>query len=298
MGCRLSAVALHRLPHRDAVGARGNGYLVKSNALIEHWDGVRWRVARLPHLPASYLYGISTAGPHSAWAVGATFGSTRATFASGTRPLLLHWNGRSWREQALPWARPGVVLDQVMATGPSSVWAVSNGQENSTGPVVLEHWNGSRWQAAPSPFGATDPFSGFSATAWNDAWAVGSYAGRGNEVTKFSRPLAAHWNGHSWQMTNVPNPPGSDNSFALVSVAATGPDDVLALGESQQIHDVEPAVSASPDGSAWAVGQCREDDFLVRLTPAGWATASHPRDVHWRAGFGRHGRPPSCSSQG
>lgn len=312
-----------------AVGARGNGSLVTSHALIEHWDGVRWRVARLPHLAASYLYGVTTTGPRSAWAVGATYGTTRATFASKSRPLLLHWDGRSWRKQALPWARPGVVLDKVVANGPIDVWAVSSGQEDSIKrPVAIEHWDGVRWRAAPSPFGATDPFLSFSATAWNDAWAVGSYSQRGNSVAKFSRPLAAHWDGRSWGMTDVPNPAGKDNSFALDSVVAVRPDNVLALGESQSleldgenevsgsgpigyflhwngqswtvmpgrtpsIFDGEPAVAAGRDGSAWAVGRCRADGFLVRLAAMGWATVEHPQDEHWAGPF-QPDRPPTC----
>ena len=245
-----------------AVGARGDGYLIKSSALIEHWDGARWQAVPLPRLPASYLYGVATAGPRSAWAVGATYGATRATFASRSRPLLLHWDGRSWRKQVLPWARPGVVLDKVVATGPTSVWAVSSGQEdNLPRPVAIEHWNGFRWRAAPSPFGASDPFVGFSATAWNDAWAVGSYSPSGNEVAKFSRPLAAHWNGHSWRMTAIPNPSGSDNSFALVSVVGKRPDDVLAFGESQHL-ELQSSNGASASGPTgyflqWNGQSCR-----------------------------------------
>jgi hypothetical protein len=201
--------------------------------------------------------------------------------------------------------------------------------------MALRHWNGHRWQVAPPPFGGTDPFSGFSATAWNDAWAVGSYGQGGNKVTKVSHPLAAHWNGHRWQMTPLPNPPGNGNSFTLISVTAARPDYVLALGESQHlgfqgyngasgsapvmyfvrwdgqswrvmpgsgpgIYEGFPGISAGRDGSAWAVGWCREDDFVVHLTADGWATAPHPRDSWWTNPIigGRHLRPPSCSPQG
>jgi len=331
----LWAVAADRADDAWAVGARGNGNLTRSMALVEHWDGAHWRVASLPRLPASYLFGISTAGPRSAWAVGGTFARNRAGrfVSSMSRPLLLHWDGRSWHEQSLPWASPGLVLDTVVATGPSSVWAIASGQQDSGRPVVMEYWNGVSWRAAPSPFGAKDPFGGFSATAWDDAWAVGAYGQGGNEVTKFSHALAAHWNGHRWQMTPLPNPQSNDNSFALMSVTAARPDYVIALGEMQSltmqgnngvsatgpvsyflrwngqnwqvmpgttppIYEGFPAVSAGRDGSAWMVGNCQQDDFLVRLTADGWVTAPHPIDAHWAPGRGTPHGLPSCSPQG
>lgn len=147
-----------------AVGARGSGTLVRSHALIAHWNGARWRVVELPRLPSSFLFGVSAAGPRSVWAVGATYRANRAgTFVSRwTRPLLLHWDGASWRKQSLPWGRRALTLDKVVATGPSAVWVVSTGMQDPAGSAsFIEHWNGKRWQDAPLPFGRTDPLNGF-----------------------------------------------------------------------------------------------------------------------------------------
>src|SRR5439155_17640718 len=76
-----------------AVGSRDRGLLLQSRALIEHWNGARWSVARLPRLGAAMLYSVSAAGPQSVWAVGATFhGNHAGDFVPhATRPLLLHW---------------------------------------------------------------------------------------------------------------------------------------------------------------------------------------------------------------
>jgi len=335
----LWAVAARTPDEAWAVGARGPGYLAASHALIERWDGSRWSVVQLPRLPTSFLFGVSAAGAHNAWAVGGTFGANHAGrfVSSKTRPLLLRWDGRAWRRQSVPWARRGVVLDKVVSTGPSDVWVISSGQQDSSpsGPVVVEHWNGSRWQAVPAPFGQSDPFAGFTATAWNDAWAVGSYGQGGNRVAKFSHSLAAHWNGRSWRLTHVPMPAGGSNSAALVDVAAARPDDVWALGQSQRlelqgnnglsgtgpatfflhwsgqrwqiapgatppIYDGRPAIVAARDGSAWTVGYCRTDDYVARWDGRAWVTTPHPADVHWRAGPParlRHGPPPTCSVQ-
>jgi hypothetical protein len=319
-----------------AVGARGAGYLVASHALIEHWNGARWSAVQLPRLRASFLYGVSAAGPRSVWAVGARYRANAAGrfLPSGTRPLLLHWDGTSWREWPLRWGSRPITLDKVVADGPSSVWAVSTGQEDPAGgSSVIEHWNGRRWQEVPAPFGASDPISGFGATAWNDAWAVGSYGQGGNTVSKFSYPLAAHWDGHGWRLIQVPNRSG-ENSAALTDVAAARPDDVWALGESQRLHllghdglsatgpvallehwngrrwqvapgaappifDGRPVVAATADGSAWALGACRYDNFIVRWTGRAWVFARHPNDRHRRAGTPpsvRRHPIPSCSS--
>ena len=222
-----------------------------------------------------------------------------------------------------------------MATGPSSVWVVSTGQENSaTGlPSLIAHWNGTRWQNAPLPFGRSDPLAGFSATAWNNAWAVGSYAKGGNTAAKYSQSLAAHWNGRSWQLTHVPNRAG-DNNSVLTDVVAVHPNDVWAFGQSQSLHllgndglsatgpaaflehwnghdwqlttgaaptiyDGRPALTASPDGAAWALGACFTDNFIIRWTGGTWVFARHPPDRHWRNGTPSSERQrtmPSCSS--
>jgi hypothetical protein len=313
-------------------GFRGSG---PNHALIEHWNGTRWTVARLPRLHAadSMLFGVSAAGPRSAWAVGMTRYANRAGKIDSrlTRSLLLHWDGASWREQSLPWARRGRILDKVVATGPSSVWALSRGQQDSRRPSLIEHWNGTRWQAVPAPFGPNDPITGFSATAWNNAWAVGSYAQGGTKWVKYSHPLAAHWNGHSWRLTHVPDRPGNNDS-ALIDVAAVRSDDAWAIGDSQRldlhgdgslstngivalllhwdgrswqvmsgvappIYDGIPAITAAADGSAWAIGDCYIDSLIVEWTNGAWEMASHPRDTQWRTGTPaswRRGPLPTC----
>jgi hypothetical protein len=315
-----------------AVGSLDTGSLVQSRALIEHWNGAHWSVVRLPLLHGAMLYSIAAAGPGSVWAVGATFhGNNAGDFVPhATRPVLLHWGGASWRRVSLPWSRRGVVLDKVVATGPSSVWALSSGWNYSYHPSI-EHWNGTHWQAVPVPFGPKDPIAGFGATAGNDAWAVGSYAQGGNRAARYSHALAAHWNGHSWRLTHVPNRPGN-NSTDLTAVAAVRPDDVWAIGQTQrlnldhdgfsstapvallehwdgqswsvmpgaapQMSEGSPTLTATPDGAAWALGTCWANNVITRWTNETWVTSPHPRDWRWRSGLPAswHRRPPSCSA--
>lgn len=76
-----------------AVGSAGNGLYGQGYAVIEHWDGTRWRV-----VPSSvdggaaihWLTGVSAAASDDVWAVGFT-----GQFDDGHQ-LVLHWDGSSW----------------------------------------------------------------------------------------------------------------------------------------------------------------------------------------------------------
>jgi len=121
-----------------------------------------------------------------------------------------------------------------------------------------------------------------------------------------------------------------------MDVDAASPDDVWALGESQRL-DLQgdnalsstgptayfvhwdgkkwsvmpgaapgmsegwPALSASSDGAAWAIGDCMAANVVLRWTNGTWAIASHPSE-RWRYTFRdarRLPRPmPSCSPRG
>lgn len=314
-----------------AAGWRDRGGFGPHHALIEHWNGASWSVVRLPRLGDSLLYDVSASGSRSAWAVGAIFRRNPGRRYPVAWPLLLHWDGASWRRQVLPWAYSALQLDKVVATGPSSVWVVSGEDQQRS---RIEHWNGTRWRLVHAPFGSNDPLAGFSATAWNDAWAVGSYGLGDSRVAKYSHALAAHWNGYHWKITPIPNPPRNTNSAALVDVAAARPDDAWALGVAQHlvdqgrdgisatgpvayfvrwngrnwqvasgvsppIYDGTQAITATADGSAWAIGNCQSDDFSLRWNNNAWVTAPHPRDTNWRTtptARPRPPRPPTCSS--
>ncbi|HZS30262.1 MAG TPA: hypothetical protein VFA37_03285 [Gaiellaceae bacterium] len=225
-----------------ATGPTGDGYLLHSRAVIENWNGATWTAARVPGLGPTDLFAISAAGADDVWAAGATYRSNRLGRLNprATQPLLLHWDGAAWRRVALPWERPGVVVDRLAAT-PTGVWAVASGQEEEmpkhVGPAILvEYWNGERWQSVRAPFGPSDPIAGFGATSGQDAWAVGSYAEGGlpEYDASYSHPLAAHWNGERWQVAPVPDLPGHNDS-ALLDVVAVRPGDAWALGVSEHL---------------------------------------------------------------
>ena len=110
-----------------AVGRYGN----PTKTLTEHWNGVRWTIAPSPSpgrvedgKADGVLVGVAVVSPRDAWAVG--------SYVSGPgvlKPLalVLHWNGSSWRQVAVPHYGPKGspnVLTAVSASSSGNVIAV------------------------------------------------------------------------------------------------------------------------------------------------------------------------------
>ncbi|HYV02526.1 MAG TPA: hypothetical protein VEM93_09390, partial [Actinomycetota bacterium] len=116
--------------------------------LAMHWDGALWRVVPVPDFPlGGRLLDVSALSSADVWAVGyyVTLGAIR--------PLTVHWDGTSWRQVPAPEAgSDNTQLNGVDMVAPDDVWAV--GIRETSGSVVkpvIEHWDGSRWTATPSP---------------------------------------------------------------------------------------------------------------------------------------------------
>jgi hypothetical protein len=153
-----------------AVGATAphNPFGRHSSVLIMHWNGATWKRATTPKFPeASSLFGVAALSPHNAWAVGQTGGEFAGDIAG--KALILHWNGRSWRQMRVPAAVGHAGLDAVAAVSPSDVWAVG---EAVLGPPVILHWNGAAWRRVTAPAGGGGLFAAAAAGA-HDVWAVG-----------------------------------------------------------------------------------------------------------------------------
>ena len=288
------------------------------------------------------LFGVSAAGPRSAWAVGATrtYRKGRShgypVYASAPAALGRHLLAQAAPALGLPitharqGGRHGTVerlgrLQRSPRDGPSG------GRRSSIGTAGAGGGSSTRRSGRMIPYSASAP-PRQRRLGGRQLW-----AGRQHSLSRNLTRLAAHWNGQHWQITPVPNPPGGSNSAVLNDVAAASPDGVWALGESQHldfqghdglsstgptsyflhsdgqdwqatsgttpsVYDGVAAITAAPDGSAWAIGNCNVDDFSLRWTGDNWVTAPHPRDTYWRnrgitvPAKARRSRPPSCSS--
>ena len=176
-----------------AVGSADEG--AGRQTMIDHWNGKGWTRVSSPNLPgarSSSLSSVTIISNSSAWAVGS------ATVGNVSRTLIMHWDGTRWT--IVPSSTPGgdAELLGVLATWTHNIWAFgmsypSNCGRGPTCQTVIEHWNGKRWKALPSP---NPPGSSLnilfnaSAISRGDIWAVGT--------TDYNSTLIVHWNGESW----------------------------------------------------------------------------------------------------
>jgi hypothetical protein len=160
-----------------------------SASVIARWNGVRWsaRVSR-PRQAISGLYGVTALSATEAWAVGEQRPTDSGGTAIGpTKPLVKHWNGRSWSSVPAPGVLPSPSLysyqslTAAVAISATNVWAVGGDEDYSdlnhrVVATLIEHWNGHSWTHVavqdPTPVGS---LNGVAALSAHDVWAVGSY---------------------------------------------------------------------------------------------------------------------------
>lgn len=111
------------------VVGQGKGFFTnRASATIWHWDGTRWtqKVCYAPSAsnppegyegeggPDAYFTGVAAAVSNDVWAVG----------ASGSGPMILHWDGRAWTTVTHPRAFPNSAVLRGVATSRGGVWSV------------------------------------------------------------------------------------------------------------------------------------------------------------------------------
>ncbi|MEW5988309.1 MAG: carboxypeptidase-like regulatory domain-containing protein [Chloroflexota bacterium] len=189
---------------------------LKSETLIQHWDGTAWTIVASPNPGGSNLINklraVAAVGPSDVWAVGGGGYPERA--------MILHWDGVSWSAVN---NRCRVPLYGVTVVSATDIWAVG---DNTTC-----RYNGVSWQRVNSP----QPRPAYSevsyslrdvdAVATNDMWAAGS---RVLDYGKYLVNLSffEHWNGSNW--TRTLGAPGQ----IMYGVAAVSTNDVWAVGTS------------------------------------------------------------------
>ncbi|WP_433888039.1 hypothetical protein [Streptomyces sp. CA-111067] len=273
-------------PRRDeelrAVAARGPGdawsagYREEPSGLdvpvAEHFDGFGWHAtAGLGHLAGGTRIGqlddVLPLRRTDVWAVG----SWNDQPAHQDRSLAEHWDGRAWREVALP-AEPAdrsAYPSALAGVRRDDVWAVGTTAQDRIGtPKPLAyHWNGRAWSSVATPEPGGDALLlDAAADGRGTVWAVGTvYDAQGA-----GRPLTERWDGRSWRIVPAPHTAGRGES--LESVAVLAPDDVWAVG-----------VSSTPDGTP--------RPLALHWNGRTWSAVAVPDvpvDLHAVTAYGRH----------
>jgi hypothetical protein len=216
-----------------------------TTALVEHFDGSRWRRVDTPNLlRRTGISGLSAMASDDVWAVGLTQDDLH------TLPVIEHYDGSSWSALGSPFI-PGITsLSDVSALAADDVWAVGYSVDLDTGrsSILAEHWNGVEWSVVPTPapHGTTWFLQSVSAIATDDVWAVGFTRGRNG----LGHTLTVHWDGTRWKRVASPAV-GTDDSLTGVSGIAT--DDVWAVGYAINGAAEDQAIAERWDGTAWSV---------------------------------------------
>jgi hypothetical protein len=166
-----------------------------------------------------------------------------------------------WTVVTSPSTGPGaddIVLGSSCANS-FSCWAVgvtiNNISSNSTFSPLVEHWNGTSWNLAPSPpIPAANGGGLFSVTCINgsDCWAVGAVLGVAGDGSP-TGSLAEHWDGNSWSIVPSPTPDGAVGVL-LQGVTCTSTSNCWAVGfgtdeNGQNLH----SVTDHWDGTTWSL---------------------------------------------
>jgi hypothetical protein len=259
-----------------AVGDRYNVAGGSNRTLAEHWDGRSWSIVSTPSPGrtdvGSDLNDVAAIAPDDVWAVGGYYVKT-GTGAYRSRPLALHWDGRTWSTIAV--ATPShaeAALHAVSAVSSTDVWAVGYAFTNR--PVVV-HWDGHAWH--DMPMAAVGDIAGLEAVTVvgpKDIWAAGaSYRNAGRMA---DRPLTEHWDGRGWKVVPAPDPRGDGEDEFMTGITAVRADDVWAVGGKwvQDTKQLARPFALHFDGNSWRVSpvlnwRWAQALFAVSATSAG-----------------------------
>ena len=224
------------------------------------WDGSTWNLTSLPNtshlggLPE--IDGVEATPDGDVWLVGKVF----TGYPTDNTPLVLRWREGSWdivdtmtlRPQTVyPFAARGGLAYEVDALASDDIWVVGQASGFGVGATTVPlaaHWDGSGWTDVDVPSLANRHHSldDIVAISPDDVWAVGDYR---NEPGAF-KGVTYHWDGNSWSHVDSPIEHMAGDS-GLDDVAATGPNDVWAIGGAFQVG----VVLMHWDGSEWSLAE-------------------------------------------
>lgn len=222
-----------------AVGSFGD---VARGTSFQRPFALRWRTGSWDQVKVpgrGFLLDV-TATQNEAWAVG----GRQPTFSKAApppRPVIVMWDGETWRDLRHPFSsRPGTF--STVAFDGDRVWVGGNSEDpmvKRTRPFLLVYeFAQRRWTRIDPPEGLRVEISDL-APAGNGIWVAGK--------SKDEQPFVGYWNGRRWTEVHT-----------------------IATDLPQGAFD---AVDVGAEGTVWAVGmeqtpdQSRRMPFIVRKCP-------------------------------
>ena len=210
---------------------------VPTGALIEKWDGTSWNIVPNPDSASAgaQLSALTLVSRTDIWAVGQIAGHGTII------PLVLHWNGRSWRRLPAPAASAPSAFHAVSAVDGNDVWAVGAQTKPGTGNVAVplaEHWDGRSWTVAKLPGVGNALLLGVYAASLTDVWAT-------VEEPSGKAAIFLHGSARSWQVVPGPGPQEYGLDYEYQAISGTGPRDIWAVGSvsSQSTENSSPVIA-------------------------------------------------------
>ena len=160
---------------------------------------------------ADFLTGVTCLPTGTCVAVGwYYYGATGPTLT-----LAIRWNGRAWLAEPAPGHGHGGQLDGVSCATAVSCLAVGTG---------AEEWTGTHWSVIPGP--PASPLGSVSCPVPDFCQAAGPPTGKW--------PIAARWNGRTWQAERLPRPAPAPQNVALAAVSCAGARFCMAVGDDSR----------------------------------------------------------------
>lgn len=184
----------------------------------------------------------------------------------------------------------GNALTAVSAASPTDAWAVgfqdANSSFNNGARTLIEHFDGTSWQATPSPnpnpghcSSAGFELNGVFALTSTNAWAVGSQNVNAT-CTSLINPLIVHWNGSAWTVSQSPALQSSGNNNLNGVIAFSG-NNAYAVGYQTGPLEATVTLVEHWDGNKWSVIPSPNANSTGNVLSG--VTGSGPKDI-WAVG--------------
>jgi hypothetical protein len=218
------------------------------------WDGKKWHVGSMPVSGKGQKANVDSAavfGPADVWA----FGGVVTGLKPRLRPYTARFNGHRWSRVAVAGTRE---ITGVSALSSTDFWAVTgqplitlSAPPPAAGGSVL-HWTGKHWTALklPATLARHTYLTSVVARSDQDVWVGGAIRLHSAKSTFAPRPIAAHWDGRTWTVTELPGA-GTRQNLTL-SLAQDGSGGIWATGNCPGCQRFAPQLMWHWQRGRWA----------------------------------------------